>query len=111
MRKPAADLPAPGADPPNLSAKRQRIAAAAVAAATALYDSYSGLKVAQLEATQSGNFVDSELTDADLGHVNAYLVGLCLTDFTTELETWLNGKVNNNSGLPKRSEVLLQMRK
>lgn len=102
---------APGAEPANLTAKRQRIARSAIASATALYDAYSGLKVAQLEAAQSGNFDDDELVGEELGHVSAYLVGLCLTTVVTEFETWLNGRVNGDNGLPKRSEVLLQLRR
>jgi hypothetical protein len=103
--------PAPGEEPADLTTKRQRIARAAITSATALYDVYSGLKIAQLEATQSGNFVDSELTGDDLGHVSAYLIGLTLTTLVPELETFLSGRINNDNGLPVRRDLLLQLRR
>src|SRR5260221_5969471 len=93
-----------------LTAKRQAIALAAVASATALLDAESGLNAAATEATQAGNFLDSEFTASNLQHLTAFLVGDVLSNLVPDIEAFLNGNLGNNNANPTRRSLLLQMR-
>jgi len=98
--------------PQSLTAKRLRVAGAAVSGATALYDAESGLKAAAAERAESGSFTDAELqAESGLAHLTAFLVGLVLDSLVPDIEAFLDGKVSNNASNPTRRSVLLQMRR
>ncbi len=93
-----------------LTAKRQAIAAAAVASATALLDAESGLQAASTQSAQAGSFDDSEFTLPTLQHLTAFLVGEVLSTLVPDIESFLSGHLQNNNALPIRRDLLLQMR-
>lgn len=96
----------------SLADKRLRIARAAVASATAIYDGESGLKAMAAEAVEAGNFADDELqAETDLAHLTGNLVSRVLQNIVTDFEVWLDGKESNNPANPTRRSLLLQMRK
>ncbi len=93
-----------------LTAKRQAIASVAVASATALLDAESGLQAASKESAQAGNFDDAEFTLPNLQHLTAFLVGEVLSNLVPDIESFLDGHLQNNVALPVRRDLLLQMR-
>lgn len=96
----------------TLAAKRLRLAGAAVAASTALYDGEAGLKAASAEAAEAGNFTDAELqADPTLDHLTSNLVARVLANIVTDFEAWLDGHESNNVSNPIRRSLLLQMRR
>lgn len=95
----------------DLVAKRRRIAGAGVSNATALLDAANGLAIGKLERAQSGNFLDADLETSELQHLTTTNIGLLFDFLTTELNTWLDAKVDGNNGLPSRRELLIQLRR
>lgn len=92
--------------PPNLTAKRQRIAETGVSHGINILAAANGLKQLKEERLQADNFVEAEMTTPKLLTINATLAGQLFDFFQTDLETWLAGKVNGDNAMPTRREFL-----
>lgn len=93
-------------EPPNLTTKRIRIAENGVTHGINILASANGLKTLKDERAQAGDFEDSEMTTPKLLPVTAFMAGQLFDFLQADLETWMNGKLDNNVANPTRREFL-----
>lgn len=93
-------------EPPNLTAKRVRIAETGVSHGVNILAAANGLKTLKEERAQAGNFIDPEMTTPKLLHISAFMAGQLFDFLQVDLEAWMNGKLDNNPANPTRREFL-----
>lgn len=94
----------------SLVAKRQALAKAAVASATALIDAASGLTYTRsVELELDTPFQDSDFTITELEHTDKGTVDAVLGDIVTALNTWLDDDIQ--PGGASRRAYLLKIRR